>query len=175
MVNRSKVFSHISKQKVDIVYLQETHLLPKDHCRLGRGGFSRIYHSKFASNKSRGTAILIHRDVFFEETKVIADKDGRFVIVQWRLFSVPVVLVSLYAPNWDDVKFFSDLFARLPDPNTHQLILGGDFNCVLHPVLDRSSSLPRALSKSANCVNNFMHAYGMVDAWRYMYSTTRKY
>lgn len=110
----------------------------------------------------------------FKESKVITDKEGRFVIVQGELFNVPVVLVNLYAPNWD-VKFFSDLFARLPDPNSHQLLLGGDFNCVLHPALDRSKSLSGALSKSARCVNNFLQTYGMVDTWKYKNPTSRQY
>ena len=136
-----------------IVYLQETsrNASPSQGPWQAEKGWLLQDHSKLASNKSRGTAILVHRDVLFEETKVTEDKDGRFVIVQGRLFNIPEVLVSLYAPNWDDVKFFSDLFARLPDPNTHRLILDRDLNCVLHPVLERSSSLPRALSKSANC------------------------
>lgn len=103
-IKRSKVFSHISKQKASIVYLQETHLIPKDLNKLKRGGFQNIFHSKF-TGKSRGTAILIHRDVSSEESKVIADKQGRYVIAQGKLFNQQVLLVNIYAPNWDSVHF----------------------------------------------------------------------
>lgn len=97
-VKRSKVFSHLLKLQTDIAFLTETHLLNKDHSRLKRGGFSQIFHSKF-NTKSRGTAILIHRDVQFVQTNIIPDKDGRFIIVQGHLFNLPVVLACVYAPN----------------------------------------------------------------------------
>lgn len=77
--------------------------------------------------------------------------------------------------NWDNVKFFSDLFTLLPDPNSHQLILDGDFNCVLHPALERSKSLCGVLSKSARYVNDFLQTCGMVDAWKYKKPTSRQY
>lgn len=172
-IKRSKVFSHISKQKASIVYLQETHLIPKDINKLKRGGFHKVFHSKF-TGKSRGTAILIHRYVAFEESKVIADKEGRYVIVQGKLFDQHVLLTNVYAPNWDNVNFFKDLFARIPDLDRHKLILAGDFNCTLHP-LDRSKASSGPLSKSARCVNEFLQTYGLVDAWKYKNPTSRQY
>lgn len=51
-----KVFSHLRDQGGEIVYLQETHLLNKDHLKLYRGGFNQIYHSNFNS-RSRGVAL----------------------------------------------------------------------------------------------------------------------
>lgn len=129
---RSKVFSHLLDQGAEIAYLQGTHLLNKDHLKLYRGGFNQIYHSNFNS-KSRGVAILIHRNVQFVETITIRDQHGRYVIVLGKLFNMPVVLANIYAPNWDNMQFFRD------NLDTHNLILGGDLNCVLDTTLDRSS------------------------------------
>ena len=92
---RSKVFSHLRDQGVEIVYLQETHLLNRDHLKLCRGGFYQVYHSDFNS-KGRGVAILIHRNVQFVETTTIKDKHGRYVIVVGKLFNMPVVLAKWY-------------------------------------------------------------------------------
>ena len=39
---RSKVFSHLRDHGVEIVYLQETHLLDRDHLKLCRGIFIRF-------------------------------------------------------------------------------------------------------------------------------------
>lgn len=58
---------------------------------------------------------------------------------------------------------------------SHQLIVGGDFNLVLDPSLDRSSHRPKALSKSAKLVHNFMQTYKLTDPWRALFSNTRKY
>lgn len=102
---RSKIFSYLRDQGAEIVYLQETHLLNRDHLKLCKGGFNQIYHSNFDS-KSRGVAILIHRNVQFIETTAIKDKHGRYVVVAGKLFNMPVVLANIYAPNWDNVQFF---------------------------------------------------------------------
>ena len=117
-VKRSKVFAHLKKLKADIVYLQETHLCQKDHTRLQRDGFSQIFHSKFQA-KCRGAAILIRRQVQFVQSNIITDKNGRYVIVQGRLYNTPVVLACVYAPNWDNADFFKHFFSVLPDLNSH--------------------------------------------------------
>lgn len=49
--------------------------------------------------KCRGTAILIHRDVF-NAVKVTADKDDQFVTIQRKLYNFPVVLVNFYPGNY---------------------------------------------------------------------------
>ena len=173
-VKRSKIFAHLSKLKTDIAFLTETHLLNKNHNMLKRGGFSQIFHSKFDA-KFRGTAILIHRDVQFVQSKVLSGSDGRYIIVQGHLFNIPVILACVYAPNWDNAKFFSDLFSLLPDMNSHNLILGGDLNTVLCPGLDRSRTTPGTLSKSAETIKAFLQAYGVIDVWRYKHPGSRQY
>lgn len=173
-IKRNKIFSHLNKLHSYIVYLQETKLLIKDHSRLFRGGFTQCFHSEFNS-KSRGVAILIHRDVQYTETKTIRDKNGRFVITQGKLFSKPVVLANVYGPNWDNAAFFTALFSMLPDLDSHDLILAGDLNCTLDSSLDRSSSKTITPSKSAYCINEFLKAYGVVDPWRFRYPTSKQF
>lgn len=136
-VKRSKVFSHLNKLKAEVIFLQETHLCTKDIPKLKRGPISQIYHSDLNS-KFRGAAILIGKNVQFVSNRVIGDKNGRFVIVLGKLFNLPVILTSIYAPHFEDSNFFRDLFGRIPELGTHHLILGGDFNTVLEPLLDRS-------------------------------------
>lgn len=165
-VKRSKVFSHLNKLKAEVTFLQETHLCTKDVMKLKRGSVSQVYHSELNS-KYRGAAILISKNVQFTMTKTVGDKNGRFVIAQGRLYNLPVVLLSLYAPNWDNAHFFKELFGRIPEFGTHHLILGGDFNTVLNPSFDRSRSSTIPLSKSAVTINNFCQFSGVVDPWRF--------
>lgn len=133
-----------------------------------------MFHSDF-SHKSRGVAILLNRNVLFEESNVIKDKNGRYIIVQGKLFNKPVVLANIYAPNWDNVDFFRNFFSLLPDLDSYDLILGGDFNCVLDPKQDRSSSNLTSFSKSARCINTFLQAYGVIDPWRFKYPTSKQF
>lgn len=118
----------------------------KDHLKLCRGGFNHAYHSNLNS-RSRGVAIL-HRNVQFIETITIKDKHALYIIVVGKLFNMPVVLANkIYTPNWDNVQFFKDLFSLLPNLDTHNLIVGGDLNCVLDSTLDRSSPTTNVLSQ----------------------------
>ena len=77
-----------------------------------------------------------------------------------------VLLVNVYAPNFDDVEFANRLLSNIPFFNTHLLIFGGDLNCVFDPILDRSN--PRNLTQSAmsKTFSDFMKQNGLIDPWR---------
>ncbi len=57
------------------------------------------------SSRARGVAILIHKDIYFNPSDVLADRNGRYIIVSGLLFNTPVVLANIYAPNFDDHNF----------------------------------------------------------------------
>ncbi len=128
-VKRAKVFSHLKSFKPDILFLQESHLRLDDHNIIRKIWVSQIFSSKFNS-RSRGVAILINKRVQFmpSDTDTICDPKGRYIIVSGSLFQVPVVLVNVYAPNWDDVQFANSLLSLIPKLNTHHLIFAGDLN-----------------------------------------------
>ena len=96
-----RVLHHLNDLKCDIAFLQETHLSNSDVARLKRSWVEHVFHSKF-SGRSRGAAILIRRNVPFDLDQCIADSTGRFVAVSGTLGGQPVVIVSVYAPTWDD-------------------------------------------------------------------------
>ena len=52
-------------------------------------------------------------------------------------------------------------------------IVNWDFNCVLHPTLDRShpSHTVTSLNNSSQSINAFLQTYGMVDPWRLRHQT----
>lgn len=173
-IKRNKVFSHVLKLKTEIAFIQETHLLNRDQSRLCWGQFTQVFHSDF-SCKSRGVAILIHRKVQFIKSHVISDRNGRYIVVQGKLYGIPVILVNIYGPNWDNMQFYTALFPLFPDLNSHKLILGGDFNCVLNAELDRSKPTTGKLSKSAGFINSFLQTYKILDVWRFKNPTSREY
>lgn len=104
-----------------------------------------MFHSNLNS-RAHGTAILIHKKFQFNTTSVISDPDGRFVIVSGLLFHKPVVLVNVYAPNWDDDTFIEKVISLTPDLNSQQPIFDGDLNCAINPLLDRSN--PKSVNPS---------------------------
>ena len=173
-VKRGKILMHLKKLNADIAFLQETHLRTADHFRLKGGWIGHTFHSNFNS-KSRGVAILINKNISFTVSSVRTDPFGRYVIVVGQLYTMPVILANIYAPNWDDPNFFTDFFTCIPRLSTHHLILGGDMNCVLSPVLDRSSPKPITLTRSAHSIHSFLKSYGIADVWRFRNPTSRGY
>lgn len=173
-VKRRRVFSHIKQLKAAIAFLQETHIRNSDNSRLMTGWMGQHFHSAFQA-KARGVSILINSNTTFEHHKVISDPQGRYIIVSGHLYNTPVVLANVYAPNIDDAGFFEHFFSSLPDLNSHSLILGGDFNCWLDPLLDRSSTKPAALSKSASLIQSFLSSLGISDIWRCLYPNHKEY
>lgn len=134
-----KVLSHLQHLKGDIIFLQETHLRTSEISRIKRAWVGHLFHSQY-SDRARGAAILINKNIAFEPTNTLSDPNGRFVIVSGRLLHIPVVLACVYAPTWDDDKFISNFFSTLPSVDNHHIIIGGDFNLVLDTDLDRSST-----------------------------------
>uniref|UniRef100_A0AAR2K3C9 exodeoxyribonuclease III n=1 Tax=Pygocentrus nattereri TaxID=42514 RepID=A0AAR2K3C9_PYGNA len=173
-VKRSRVFAHLKRQTSDVVFLQETHLRTKDQHRLYCPWVSQVFHSNFNS-KSRGVAILISKRCQFSATNIIADRDGRYLIVAGTVMQTKVLLVNVYAPNFDDVEFVNKLLSNIPCLSTHLLILGGDLNCVFNPTLDRSNPLNLTQSAMSRSFIDFMEQNGLVDPWRSRNPSTKKF
>lgn len=117
----------------------------------------------------------MHKSVPFICSDVISDPNGRYLIVIGRMYDSPVLLVNIYAPNWDNADFFKQLFSSLPDMSSRFLLLGGDFNCWLSPELDRSSTKAATPSRSARTVRTFMNEFAMSDPWRFFNPTCKVY
>lgn len=164
-IKRNKVMTHLKQLRGDIFFLQETHLCSSEANRIKRPWIEHVFHSKFPV-RARGAAILIHKNVPFELSNCIEDPNGRFVIISGRLCGTPVVMACVYAPTWDDDRFITNFFSSLPKVDDHYLIIGGDFNLIQNPSLDRSSSNPQVLSKSAKVLDTFKTSLGLFDPWR---------
>ena len=173
-IKRTKVLSHLKSVKTDIAFLQETHLRLCDHTRLRKPWVGQVFHSNFNS-RSRGTAILLHKRVQFSSEQVISDPNGRYIIVVGVLFQTPVIMVCVYAPNWDCPNFMTSLFSSIPCLDTHHLIFGGDLNLAVNPTLDRSCLRKVTQSKAARCVSVFTDQIGSVDVWRFFHPTTKDF
>ena len=171
-IKANKVVNHLQHLKGDLCFLQETHLRTSDISRIKKPWMGHVFHSKF-SERARGAAIIIHRDIAFEPATSIVDPNGRYVIVSGNLQGAPVVLASLYAPTWDDDKFMSKFFSSIPNVNDHFIIVGGDFNQVQNTELDRSSSNRSTAAKSAKVLKFHADQLGLTDPWRAKFPSSR--
>lgn len=173
-VKRGNVLNHLKSLHSDIIFLQETHLKNNCHGRLKAKWVKDVYHSTFSA-KARGTAILIRKGVPFIHNTTLADKDGRYVIVTGEIYNTSLTLVNLYAPNTDNPTFFKKVFALIPDLSQTKLIIGGDFNTLLDPYLDRSSNKKIPRSNSSLFLNTFLKNMNIIDLWRSANPSGRDY
>lgn len=80
----------------------------------------------------------IHSSVLFKLINITEDQCGRYLILQCEIPSVKLNLVDVYGTNNGNPAFFRDLFlsiATFPGENS----IGGDFNCTVTPILNRST------------------------------------
>lgn len=140
-VIRKKLLIYLKKLQVDIAYLQETHHLPLDMEKLGTMGWKVLASvSASFSSKARGVAILIRTSVAILSHSITVDPQGRYVIADITVDQSRFTLCYVNAPNlYSKYFFFLHLGTKLYPMGDRPLLLGGGFNLVSSPRMDRSS------------------------------------
>uniref|UniRef100_A0A8C5HVK4 exodeoxyribonuclease III n=1 Tax=Gouania willdenowi TaxID=441366 RepID=A0A8C5HVK4_GOUWI len=139
-IKRSAILSYLLSEKIQIALLQETLLVKRDINRLANTFFKVIAFSS-ASNKSKGVAILAHRNLQFKQLGSWFDDKGRIVVFKLNIGRTNLALISLYAPNIFEKEFYDQITKTILELSSFKLIVGADFNAVMDPAVDRSSVL----------------------------------
>ncbi len=100
------------------------------------------------------------------------DKSGRYVILRGTIAMQRMTLVNIYRPEMEGADFIHNIFFKFACPIT-DLIIGGDFNVVLDPVLDRSSTKVSPLSQVAKALKYELSSYNLIDIWRFKNKTKK--
>lgn len=173
-IKRKKVFSILNSKQFDVVFLQETHLSAEESEKLCRGWVSHVYYNA-GSSQSCGVLTLINRRLQCKYIRQFKDTRGRILIVVAEIQGHMIILTNVYAPNGDEPQFFADLEAKMLQAGDYNAITGGDFNLVMDPVLDRSSTVPTRLPKALVAVRSMAESLGYIDVWRMLNPKGRDY
>lgn len=84
--------------------------------------------------------ILLHKRHSLRILDTRTDRDGRYIIIKTKAGTSTIVFSNIYTPNCDHTDLFHVFFADLSAMGHCSLIMAGDFNEVLNPVLDKSVS-----------------------------------
>lgn len=133
---RAAALSMVRSYGVSILCLQETHLTTASIPRLGWGEFALQYHSVYSSF-SRGVSILINAGITFNCIHSKIDDRGRYIFLHCKVENTVVLLANVYIPPPFDTDVLLDLVEFvLVRPGLPVMVIG-DFNMVLDPILDR--------------------------------------
>lgn len=168
-----QVLNRIKDLKSKIIFIQESHMTATDVPRLTKRWPGQVFHASLNS-QARGIAILIHKLIPFQSIKVIKDPYGRYIIVQGNILSQKINLINIYGPNDDSPSFFENLFLTI-SALEGLYIIGGDFNCTLDPVLDRSTQLDNTHIKTRKILHNYIHDLRLYDIWIIKNPSKREY
>uniref|UniRef100_A0A3P8NC16 exodeoxyribonuclease III n=1 Tax=Astatotilapia calliptera TaxID=8154 RepID=A0A3P8NC16_ASTCA len=173
-IKRKKILTYLKLSRVDIAFIQEMHMCKSEALKLKCSWVGKVFSSP-GTDKSRGVSVLIHKAVSFTETKVITDKESRFILVYGQLLDTPIILCNIYAPNADILAFFHNLSQYLLELEGAQIVVGGDFNQILDQDLDRSLPRRGTESKSVVAIRQMTSDLGLNDIWRTMHPEGREY
>lgn len=137
-VKRVKILSKLKRDRVQIAYIQETHLNDSEHAKLNRMGFKHVYSSSYGSGHRRGVAILMASGLNYEHLSEFSDTEGRFVMIIGKLEGTIISLMNVYAPPGSSWVFYRKIFDLMATKAQGVMICGGDFNMHLNPKLDLS-------------------------------------
>ncbi len=118
-----------------------------------------------ALNKTKGVLILVNRKLHLTIEHLGNDEEGRFVFIRCKIHNTRLALVSIYGPNETDSAFFTKVSKTLLEQIDCPLVVGGDFNAVVNPALDKSQSDTTA-NPSSKLLNKFITELNLINLWR---------
>ena len=148
---RRAIFAWCRKQNANIIFLQETHSTVNSE-KQWKAEWGAPLELAHGSSNSRGVAILFRQGFDCKIIKKIIDPTGRYISIQAQINDENYFLVNVYGPNNDNqaVQFYDHLIDLLRKEGLayeDKIIIGGDFNCPINPLLDKQGGILVARKK----------------------------
>lgn len=172
-VKRTKCLDYLRSKKVSIALIQESHLKSVDVHRF-QNRYFKVISASSAVNKTKGVLIVIKRNSVFSIIRTGGDTEGRITYAVVSLNNTNYAFMSVYAPTEGDSSFFQELLRLVVSLEDCLVVLGGDFNAVLDPQLDRSH-VSKSDSVISGCFNSFLRHSNICDVWRLQNDGARDY
>ena len=144
-LKRKSVFMWLKNKPADIIFLQETHGVKSQENNWKKEWGGEIIFSHGQSN-ARGVCILFKPGLAHKVLFSYEDKAGRLQILKCEINGKEYSLVNIYAPNTDKqaaefYKGIKELLVRFNIANNMNILMGGDINCQLNPLLDKKGRM----------------------------------
>lgn len=172
-LKRTAIFNYLKQHRVDIACIQESHVIENDVVTWEKQWGGKILYNK-GTSKSRGEMILISKH--FSGSVKIEKCQDRLIIVSIEYGEIHFVLVNIYAPNdtTEKIRFFNILQTILFEYRLGNLIIMGDFNCVINNELDIISGHPHKKTEVDQFIET-VTVLGTQDAWRIFHPDEKEF
>ncbi len=163
-VKRTRVLVYLHRKSISCALIQDTHLKQSDVARF-QNKYYKLAAFSCALNKTKGVLILVNRKLNLTIEHLGSDEKGRFVFIRCKIYNNRLALVSIYGPNETDSAFLTQISKTLLEEIDCPLVVGGDFNAVINPALDKSQSDTTA-NPCSKLLNKFITELNLIDLWR---------
>lgn len=173
---RLTVFQFIQDNNFDLTLLQETHSAEEEQCEW-KANWGAQKHIAFnhGTSRSAGQAILSRRNLCPFSDKCIVP--GRLQKIKLNIQNCIVCIYNIYGPNHEDeqLEFYQHLHESLLDDREYDyLIIGGDFNVVQDPLVDKSGGTKNR-KKCTKILDSIKNDLNLVDVWRERNNGVKRY
>lgn len=164
----------LSHSAADFVCLQEVHAVSCAECQRWFSPFGYLCVFSPGSSRSGGTALLYRPN--YEIVRSTCDKEGRFVLAEFRWRTAHFRLVTVYAPNRNPERDSFFEYVRGQIDTLVPTIICGDFNTVWDRRADRRGSDPTSTGReSSSVLHSLFQDIAAVDVWRKLHPDTRSF
>lgn len=172
---RSHLLRTLRQNNVNIAFLQETHFRSDNIPKLHDRKYTQVFHATVHDSKTKGVSILISRDTKIKINDNIVDPEGRYIFLKGTLGSRPITLANVYFPNKGQAPFMYTVCKALEKFTHGLLILGGDFNTTLNPLIDSSSGTSNIPFRTIKRMKGDLINLTLHDSWRTLYPKLKDY
>lgn len=166
------IMKELKRLGASIAFLQETHIGPNgnDILRNVKG-----WHSFFTVHnaRSKGVAILIRKSLNYTFTFLDEDYGGSYIVLVCQLQGKDFTLVNVYN-HAKDKSVLRRLTQYLQDNTRGILVIGGDFNTILHYDFDRKYPTGHH-QPLRQYLEEFIYSLNLVDVWGQTHPIKREF
>ena len=145
--------------------MQETHS-NKSKERIWRSQWGGRLIFNHGSSNAQGVLIGFDKNLDIKIESVHKMYQGRVLIIHTDIENQKIIFINIYAPNEENLEFFQEIFQYVEKCTYDHVIMGGDYNKVLNPSIDRKSVTPASNSITSEFLNSYMEENLWVDPWR---------
>ena len=178
-LKRTTLYKWLSSNFTGITFLQEVHstLDSEQSWSADFTGYN-VFYSHGTSN-ARGVCTLIPTNYNIKIINHITDKNGRYSILHTFIEDADVVLANIYAPTknnqGDQILFLAELREQLLSFLGKKIILGGDFNTYMDPLIDKQGGFQETQSNYARKLIDLLEEFDLCDIFRLQHPNTPRY